>query len=70
MPAAFDKADLLYLRDTAEQQRHVEMEQHDTEVAEFAAARARVEREEQLESLLPLKSAGSGGGLSKPPFNK
>jgi hypothetical protein len=69
-PAAFDKADLLYLRDTAEQQRHIEMEQRDTETAAFAAARARVEREEALETLLPLKSAGSGGALTKPPLTK
>ena len=57
--AAFDKADLLYLRDTAEQQRHMEMEQRDTETAEFAAMRARIEREAELDARLPLNRASS-----------
>jgi hypothetical protein len=57
--AAFDKADLLYLRDTVEQQRHTEMEQRDSETAEFAAMRARIEREAEFEARLPLNRSSS-----------
>lgn len=43
---AFDKADLLYLRDTMEQQRHMELELRDNERNQFAAMRARLEKEQ------------------------
>ena len=40
---AFDKGDLLYLRDEAEKQRHAELELRDTELSQFAALKARME---------------------------
>jgi hypothetical protein len=41
--AAFDKADLLYLRDQAEIERHKELELRDNERAQFEAMRAQTE---------------------------
>lgn len=46
-PAAFDKTDLLYLRDQEEKSRHTEMELHDREVMSYAEMRARAEREKR-----------------------
>ncbi len=43
--AAFDKTDLLYLRDSELQQRHVELHQRESELSTFAAMRARIEAE-------------------------
>lgn len=63
--AAFDKADLLYLRDTAEQQRHKELEQRDSESAQFAALRARLEQEAMHDGGPPAASTTTGVGPSK-----
>jgi len=59
---AFDKGDLLYLRDEAEKQRHAELELRDTELSQFAALKARMEtkdkrRKETATSLPKSKSA-------------
>lgn len=45
MAIAFDKTDLLYLRDQEEKSRHTEMELHDKEVMSYAEMRARAERD-------------------------
>ena len=42
--SAFDKADLLYLRDTAEQQRHNELELRDSERNQFASLRSQLDK--------------------------
>ena len=47
--AAFDKTDLLYLRDQEEKSRHTEMELHDREVTTYAELRARAERERRTD---------------------
>jgi hypothetical protein len=44
--AAFDKADLLYLRDQAELERHKELEQRDGERAHFLAMKAQTEAQQ------------------------
>eukprot|EP00210_Caulerpa_lentillifera_P002690 g2570.t1 len=44
---AFDKGDLLYLRDEEEKQRHAELELRDKELNQFAALRAKMERREK-----------------------
>ena len=47
--AAFDKTDLLYLRDQEEKSRHTEMELHDREVTTYAELRAKAERERRTD---------------------
>jgi hypothetical protein len=44
-PAAFDKEDLLYLRDKELEQRYQEQHKRTAEAAAFAAARARAEQQ-------------------------
>lgn len=44
---AFDKGDLLYLRDEEEKRRHVELDLREGEVAQFQAMRAQAEAEEE-----------------------
>lgn len=45
LSVAFDKGDLLYLRDEEEKQRHAELELRDKELNQFAALRAKMERQ-------------------------
>lgn len=68
---AFDKADLLYLRDTAEQQRHKELELADRERSEFLLLRAKLDQqveEGQLEYRHPPTGVGTeeADGKRKP----
>ena len=50
----------MYLRDEAEKQRHAELELRDQEVSQFAALKAKVERQEKQKkdamATVPLKS--------------
>ena len=54
--AAFDKTDLLYLRDQEEKSRHTEMELHDREVMSYAEMRAKAEREKRA-AVGPIRPA-------------
>lgn len=49
---AFDKTDLLYLRDAEEKSRHTEMELHDKEVMAYARLRTQNEKRKPATSLL------------------
>ena len=49
--AAFDKGDLLYLRDEEEKRRFTEMELRDSERQQFMKERARVEAERAAAAL-------------------
>ena len=49
--AAFDKGDLLYLRDEEEKRRFTEMELRDSERQQFVKERARVEAERAAAAL-------------------
>lgn len=51
MSAAFDKGDLLYLRDEEEKRRFTEMELRDSEQQQFRKERARVEAEHAAAAL-------------------
>lgn len=48
---AFDKGDLLYLRDEEEKRRFMEMELRDSEQQQFAKARAKVESDRAAAAL-------------------
>ena len=66
--AAFDKTDLLYLRDQEEKSRHTEMELHDREVTTYAELRAKAERERRTDVRsqppLPRKDKAKCGAIS------
>lgn len=49
---AFDKTDLLYLRDAEEKSRHTEMELHDKEVMDYARLRLQNDKRKPISSLL------------------
>ena len=49
--AAFDKGDLLYLRDEEEKRRFTEMELRDSEQQQFRKERARIEAERAAATL-------------------
>ena len=49
--AAFDKGDLLYLRDEEEKRRFTEMELRDSEQQQFRKERSRVEAEQAAAAL-------------------
>lgn len=55
LPAAFDKDDLLYLRDKEQEQRGQEQHKRDAEAAAFAAARARAEQEQEQRAAAKLR---------------
>lgn len=54
-PAAFDKDDLLYLRDKEQEQRLQEQHKRDAEAAAFAAARARAEAQAEQQAAKQLR---------------
>jgi hypothetical protein len=54
-PAAFDKDDLLYLRDKEQEQRHQEQHTRDAEAAAFAAARAAAEAQAEAQAAKLLR---------------
>lgn len=53
--AAFDKDDLLYLRDKEQEQRHQEHHKRDAEAAAFAAARAAAEAQAEAHAAKLLR---------------
>lgn len=53
--AAFDKDDLLYLRDKEQEQRHQEQHKRDAEAAAFAAARAAAEAQAEAQAAKLLR---------------
>lgn len=53
--AAFDKEDLLYLRDREQEQRRHELHKRDAEAAAFAAARAHAEQQLEQQSVAKLR---------------
>jgi len=53
--AAFDKEDLLYLRDREQEQRRQELHKRDAEAAAFAAARARAEQQLEQQAVTKLR---------------
>ena len=70
MPAlgpAFDKGDLLYLRDHEEQERHKELDIRDSEQEEFAALRARVDGDDEQPQQQRAAAAKPGKKPDAPP---
>lgn len=63
---AFDKADLLYLRDQAEQQRHKEIELRDNERTEYAQLKAQVEQNQDERTTPPALKATMPKGEKRP----
>lgn len=59
---AFDKGDLLYLRDEAEKQRHAELELRDSEKTQFAALRASFEKQEGQGDVIRIARKDRTGG--------
>lgn len=59
---AFDKGDLLYLRDEAEKQRHAELELRDSEKTQFAALRAKFEKQEGQGDVIRIARKDRTGG--------
>lgn len=53
--AAFDKDDLLYLRDKEQEQRYQEQHTRDAEAAAFAAARAQAEQQLERQAVTKLR---------------
>jgi hypothetical protein len=53
--AAFDKDDLLYLRDKEQEQRFQEQYKRDAEAAAFAAARAQAEQQLERQAVAKLR---------------
>lgn len=65
---AFDKGDLLYLRDEADKQRHAELELRETELSQFAALKARMESQQRTSKdvlVTPIKTKSSKISQSK-----
>ncbi|CAD7696348.1 unnamed protein product [Ostreobium quekettii] len=63
---AFDKGDLLYLRDEAERQRHAELELRDSEKTQFAALRAKFEQQDGQSDVVRIARKGRTSGMSQP----
>ena len=59
---AFDKGDLLYLRDEAERQRHAELELRDSEKTQFAALRAKFEQQDGQTDVIRIARKDKSSG--------
>ncbi|KAL3154095.1 hypothetical protein ABBQ32_013632 [Trebouxia sp. C0010 RCD-2024] len=64
--AAFDKGDLLYLRDEEEKRRFTEMELRDSEQQQFRKERARIEAERAAAALRAAQARKDKQGRIKP----